>query len=64
MFSKKPKKETTTKKGIKNMDAIVTGAILSGVVASIYGVKKIRDARYEKNEISQIKEETKTQKKS
>ena len=31
------------KKGIKKMDALVTGVILSGIVASIYGVKKLRE---------------------
>ncbi len=45
MFGKKKKKETAAKKGIKNMDAVVTGAILGWVVASIYGVKKIKEAK-------------------
>ena len=31
-----------TKRGIKKMDAIVTGALLWGVVASLYGVKKLQ----------------------
>lgn len=31
------------------MDAVVTGIILSGIVASIYGVKKLRD-REEQNQ--------------
>lgn len=29
-----------TKRGIKKMDALVTGLILGGIVASIYGIKK------------------------
>ena len=29
-----------TKRGIKKMDAVVTGFILGGIVASIYGIKK------------------------
>lgn len=29
-----------TKKGLKKMDALVTGIILWGIVASIYGIKK------------------------
>ena len=48
MFWKKSQKkensdEAVAKRGIKKMDAIVTGAILGGVVASLYGVKKIRE---------------------
>lgn len=34
--------ETVAKKSIKKMDAVVTWVILSGIVASIYGVKKLR----------------------
>jgi hypothetical protein len=29
-----------TKKGLKKMDALVTGMILGGIVASIYGIQK------------------------
>ena len=29
-----------TKRGLKKMDALVTGLILGGIVASIYGIKK------------------------
>lgn len=31
------------KKGIKWMDAVVTGVILWGIVASLYGVKKLKE---------------------
>jgi hypothetical protein len=47
MFFRKKSASTdesnVAKKGIKKMDALVTGVILSGIVASIYGVKKLRD---------------------
>ena len=52
MFFKKSKKtedDAVVKRGIKKMDAVITGAVLGGVVASLYGVKKLRDAN-EKNE--------------
>ena len=48
------------KRGIKKMDAVITGAVLGGVVASLYGVKKLRDAneKNEANEKNQNPEET------
>lgn len=65
MFFKKTKtpeenNEAVAKRGIKKMDAIVTGAILGGVVASLYGVKKIREQKTDDS--SEI--ENATQKKS
>lgn len=65
MFFKKTKtpeenNEAVAKRGIKKMDAIVTGAILGGVVASLYGVKKIREQKTDDS--SEI--ENTTQKKS
>lgn len=51
MFFKKSKKseegsdEAVVKRGIKKMDAMLTGAVLGGVVASLYGVKKLKDAK-------------------
>ncbi|MBC7498329.1 hypothetical protein H7170_01675 [Candidatus Gracilibacteria bacterium] len=56
MFPFKKKKtenitETTTdnvaKKSIKTMDTVVTGMILGGIIASLYGVKKLRDKKPE-----------------
>ncbi len=44
------KKDPVAKKGIRKIDAIVTGAILSGIVGSLYGVKKIKDAKKKKDE--------------
>lgn len=41
-FKKKENTDAVTKRGIKKMDAIVTTAILGGVVASLYGVKKLK----------------------
>ena len=52
MFFKKSKKtedDAVVKRSIKKMDAVITGAVLGGVVASLYGVKKLRDAN-EKNQ--------------
>lgn len=53
MFSKKSKPEendeAVVKRGIKKMDAVITGAILGGVVAGVYGVKKLRENQEEKN---------------
>ncbi len=34
--------ENVAKKTIKTMDTVVTGMILGGIIASIYGVKKLR----------------------
>ncbi len=55
MFFKKSKKtedDAVVKRSIKKMDAVITGAVLGGVVASLYGVKKLRDAN-EKNEVNE-----------
>lgn len=54
MFFKKSqnpeKDEAVVKRGIKKMDAVITGAILGGVVAGVYGVKKLRENQEEKND--------------
>lgn len=44
-FSKKSPSsdENVAKKSVKKMDTLVTGVILGGVIASLYGVKKIRE---------------------
>ncbi|MFZ4461065.1 MAG: hypothetical protein ACOYN2_00515 [Patescibacteria group bacterium] len=42
MFGKSGHK-ALTKRGIKKMDALVTGLILGGIVASIYGIKRADD---------------------
>jgi hypothetical protein len=39
------KSENVAKKGIKTMDTVVTGMILGGIIASLYGVKKLRDKK-------------------
>lgn len=53
MFFRKKQTSPTSvaKKGIKKMDTVVTGVILGGIVASIYGVKKLqeKDAESKKN---------------
>lgn len=36
------KPENVAKKSIKTMDTVVTGMILGGIIASLYGVKKLR----------------------
>jgi hypothetical protein len=47
LFGKKsdqpPSTDGVAKKSIKNMDAVVTGVILGGIIASLYGVKKLKD---------------------
>ncbi len=58
MFFWKNKKipdASVAKKGVKKVDALVTGMILSWVIASIYGVKKIRE-----NNATKEKEEENT----
>ncbi len=35
--------DNIAKKGIKTMDTVVTGVILGGIIASLYGVKKLRN---------------------
>ena len=51
-FRKKSNIQTTevAKEGIKKVDTVVTGLILGGLIASIYGIKKIRDAHEEKED--------------
>ena len=39
------KEENIAKKSIKTMDTVVTGVILGGIIASLYGVKKLRDKK-------------------
>jgi len=41
-------RKSLPKRGIKKMDAVVTGLILGGIVASIYGIKKTEENRKEK----------------
>ncbi len=44
-FRKKSSQEpddNVAKKGIKHVDSVVTGLILGGLIASIYGVNKLR----------------------
>lgn len=38
-------KRALTKRGIKKIDAVVTGLILGGIIASIYGIKKSEECR-------------------
>lgn len=49
MFSsKKPSsEENVAKKSIKRMDTVVTGVILGGIIASIYGIKKLKEKEEE-----------------
>lgn len=60
MFFKKSQKsendEAVVKRGIKKMDAVITGAILGGVVAGVYGVKKLRENHEETPENTTLKE--------
>lgn len=44
MFGGKLRK-SFPKQGIKKMDAVITGLILGGIVASIYGLKKTEEHR-------------------
>lgn len=37
--------DNIAKKSIKTMDTVVTGMILGGIIASLYGVKKLRDKK-------------------
>lgn len=39
------KTENVAKKSIKTMDTVVTGMILGGIIASLYGVKKLREKK-------------------
>ena len=52
MFFKKKNAsdENVAKKSIKSMDAVVTGVILGGVIASLYGVKKLKDREHQNHE--------------
>lgn len=42
--------ENVAKKGIKTMDTVITGVILGGIIASLYGVKKLRTKDQKKDE--------------
>ncbi len=44
-----PNTDNVAKKSIKHIDAVVTGVILGGIIASIYGVSKLRDKDLEKD---------------
>lgn len=37
--------DNIARKGIKTMDTLVTGMILGGIIASIYGVKKLKEKK-------------------
>jgi hypothetical protein len=47
-MSDTPQKDSPAKKSIKTLDTLVTGLLLWGVVASIYGIKKIHDKNHPK----------------
>ncbi len=47
------KSENVAKKSIKTMDTVVTGMILGGIVASLYGVKKLREKKSQSDEKDQ-----------
>ena len=54
-------KDSVAKKSVKHIDAVVTGVILWGIIASIYGVSRLRDkevytAHQEENMIEPTKE--------
>jgi len=49
MFGSKLRK-SLPKQGIKKMDAVITGLILGGIVASIYGIKKTEEYQDRKSE--------------
>ena len=51
-FSKKssPSDENVAKKSVKKVDALVTWVILGWVIASLYGVKKIRENNEQKSD--------------
>ncbi len=38
-------RKSLPKRGLKKMDAVITGMILGGIVASIYGIKKNEEHR-------------------
>lgn len=62
MFFKKKNsilEENVAKQGIKKMDRVVTGLLLWGIIASIYGVKKLRHKEHE-GEQTEIHDEHKT----
>ena len=52
MFFKKKNTsdENVAKKSIKSMDAVVTGMILGGVIASLYGVKKLKEREHQNHQ--------------
>jgi hypothetical protein len=46
-FWKKKSPVEPVKQGIKTMDTVVTGVILGSIIASLYGVKKLREKNKE-----------------
>lgn len=63
MFFKKKNsiiEENVAKQGIKKMDRVVTGLLLGGIIASIYGVKKLRHKDHEEEHI-EIEADTHTE---
>ncbi len=61
MFNKNDK---IHKRGIKKIDAIVTGMLLGGIVASIYGIKKTTKHFEEKHKSEEKHKEEQEQHKS
>jgi len=63
MFFRKPSENSNptnvAKKWIKHMDAVVTSVILGWIVASIYGVKKIKEREELNKEHKNLVEEPK-----
>ncbi len=45
-LDQKNSNESVAKKSIKHIDAVVTWVILGGIIASIYGVSKLRDKEH------------------
>ncbi|MDD2565707.1 MAG: hypothetical protein PHZ26_01890 [Candidatus Gracilibacteria bacterium] len=48
-------------KGLRKMDAVITGLVLGGIVASVYGIKKHEEGKKQEDEkISEGKMSTKS----
>lgn len=45
------KSDNVAKKSIRTMDTVVTGMILGGIIASLYGVKKLREKKTKEDEL-------------
>ncbi|MDD2487309.1 MAG: hypothetical protein PHS92_02995 [Candidatus Gracilibacteria bacterium] len=59
-FNKDKKEGKHVTKGIKKVDTIITGLVLGGILASVYGIKKYEDSKKDSKPEQIEKKDSKT----